>query len=261
MREGHEIIDKVYAAKSDPDAADCLIRQYMGFIRSETAKFLHRPPEEGRDEEFSIAMLAFYESVLGYEKGRGAFLSYAARGIRNRLIDHYRKEKRHANLSSLHEPVDDDAETLKIDRLEDSKNHIQDLHDRSAVREEIDEFEKKLLEFGLSFSDVADNCPRQSRTFAACQKVLEAARLEPGLLQEMINSKKLPMTALVTASGVEKKTVERHRKYLVAVLLAFTNGYEIIRGHLFQLSSSEGADKRKEDRRGKSKQGRKNGEE
>ena len=69
------------------------------------------------------------------------------------------------------------------------------------------------------------------------------------------------MTALVTASGVEKKTVERHRKYLVAVLLAFTNGYEIIRGHLFQLSSSEGADKRKEDRRGKSKQGRKNGEE
>lgn len=196
MREGHEIIDKVYAAKSDPDAADSLIRQYMGFIRSETAKFLHRPPEEGRDEEFSIAMLAFYESILGYEKGRGVFLSYAARGIRNRLIDHYRKEKRHANLSSLHEPVEDDAETLKIDRLEDSKNHIQDLHDRNAAREEIDEFEKKLLEFGLSFSDVADNCPRQSRTFAACQKVLAAARLEPELLQEMINSKKLPMTAL-----------------------------------------------------------------
>ena len=249
MREGHEIIDKVYAAKSDPDAADSLIRQYMGFIRSETAKFLHRPPEEGRDEEFSIAMLAFYESILGYEKGRGVFLSYAARGIRNRLIDHYRKEKRHANLSSLHEPV------------EDSKNHIQDLHDRNAAREEIDEFEKKLLEFGLSFSDVADNCPRQSRTFAACQKVLAAARLEPELLQEMINSKKLPMTALAAASGVEKKTLERHRKYLVAVLLAFTNGYEIIRGHLYQMSSSEGADKREGNRRGKSKQGRKNGEE
>ena len=216
MREGHEIIDKVYAAKSDPDAADSLIRQYMGFIRSETAKFLHRPPEEGRDEEFSIAMLAFYESILGYEKGRGVFLSYAARGIRNRLIDHYRKEKRHANLSSLHEPVED---------------------------------------------DVADNCPRQSRTFAACQKVLAAARLEPELLQEMINSKKLPMTALAAASGVEKKTLERHRKYLVAVLLAFTNGYEIIRGHLYQMSSSEGADKREGNRRGKSKQGRKNGEE
>lgn len=151
MREGHEIIDKVYAAKSDPDAADSLIRQYMGFIRSETAKFLHRPPEEGRDEEFSIAMLAFYESILGYEKGRGVFLSYAARGIRNRLIDHYRKEKRHANLSSLHEPVENDAETLKIDRLEDSKNHIQDLHDRNAAREEIDEFEKSCWSLAFLF--------------------------------------------------------------------------------------------------------------
>ena len=73
MKEGHEIIDQVYAAKSDPDAADGLIRQYMGFIRAETAKFLNRPPAEGRDEEFSVAMLAFYESILGYEKGKGAF--------------------------------------------------------------------------------------------------------------------------------------------------------------------------------------------
>src|SRR5699024_9283180 len=87
-------------------------------------------------------------------------------------IDHYRKERRHAHLSSLHEAVEDDAETLKIDMLEDSRNEIQALHDRSAVREEIDEFERKLLEFGISFPEVADNCPRQGRTLAACQRVL-----------------------------------------------------------------------------------------
>ena len=188
MKEGHEIIDQVYAAKSDPDAADGLIRQYMGFIRAETAKFLNRPPAEGRDEEFSVAMLAFYESILGYEKGKGAFLSYSARGIRNRLIDHYRKERRHAHLSSLHEAVEDDAETLKIDMLEDSRNEIQALHDRSAVREEIDEFERKLLEFGISFPEVADNCPRQGRTLAACQRVLAAARRAPALLDELLGT-------------------------------------------------------------------------
>ena len=240
MKEGHEIIDQVYAAKSDPDAADGLIRQYMGFIRAETAKFLNRPPAEGRDEEFSVAMLAFYESILGYEKGKGAFLSYSARGIRNRLIDHYRKERRHAHLSSLHEAVEDDAETLKIDMLEDSRNEIQALHDRSAVREEIDEFERKLLEFGISFPEVADNCPRQGRTLAACQRVLAAARRAPALLDKLLGTGKLPVTAIARASGVERKTIERHRKYLVAVLLAFTNGYEIIRGHLYHLSSSDG---------------------
>ena len=61
-----------------------------------------------------------------------------------------------------------------------------------------------------------------------------------------------------------QRAKEFHEKGLncgQAVLLAFTNGYEIIRGHLYQMSSSEGADKREGNRRGKSKQGRKNGEE
>ena len=246
MKDGHDIIDQVYAAKSDPEAADGMIRQYMGFIRSETARFMHRPPAEGRDEEFSIAMLAFYESILGYEKGKGAFLPYSARGIRNRLIDYYRKEKRHRNLTSLHEGIDDGSDTMKIDMLEDSRDHIQALHDRSAAREEIDEFERKLQEFGISFSDVADNCPRQERTLRACQRVLEAARNMPALLDELLDTRKLPVRALSQAAGVERKTIERHRKYVVAILVAFTNGYEIIRGHLYHLYSPGGGKERME---------------
>ena len=51
MSGGHELVEQVYAAKTDSDAADALIRQYMGFIRAEAAKFLHRAPVEGQDEE------------------------------------------------------------------------------------------------------------------------------------------------------------------------------------------------------------------
>ena len=164
MNGGHELVEQVYAAKTDPDAADSLIRQYMGFLRAETAKYLHRAPIEGQDEELSIVLLAFYEAILGYEKNRGAFLAYASRGIRNRLIDYYRKEKKHANVTSLHEPVqEEDSETLKIDHLEHPENEIEKNHHRSAAREEIQEFERQLLEFGISFSDVADNCPRQEK--------------------------------------------------------------------------------------------------
>ena len=43
---------------------------------------------------------------------------------------------------------------------------------------------------------------------------------------------------LKSLSKTDKKTMERHRKYLVAVLLAFTNGYEIIRGHLYHLTGN-----------------------
>lgn len=100
------------------------------------------------------------------------------------------------------------------------------------------EFELCLKGFGISFSDVADNCPRQERTLRSCQRVLLEARRHPEYLDELIQTKKLPITALSKLSGVDKKTLERHRKYLIAVLLAFTNGYEIIRGHLYHLSKN-----------------------
>lgn len=236
MNGGHELVEQVYAAKKDTEAADSLIRQYMGFIRAEAAKYLHRAPIEGQDEELSIVLLAFYEAILGYEKNRGAFLAYASRGIRSRLIDYYRKEKRHAEVTSLHEPVSDEkSDTLKIDHLEHPENEIEKSHHRSATRDEIEEFGKQLLEFGISFSDVADNCPRQERTLQACRRVLTAARENPELLNELLRTKKLPIAALSDISKTDKKTMERHRKYLIAILLAFTNGYEIIRGHLYHL--------------------------
>ncbi len=60
--DAHQIISRVYKAKEDSHAADELISDYMPFIKSETAKFLNRPPEQS-DDELSIAMFAFYEAI------------------------------------------------------------------------------------------------------------------------------------------------------------------------------------------------------
>ena len=237
----HSIVGQVYAAKTDPEAADALIGQYMGFIRSETVKFIHAAPEDGHEDELSIAMLAFYEAVLSYEKHRGAFLPYAARAIKNRLIDHYRTERRHGNVISLHAPAGGDEESGHLlDTLPDHRDEIGDYEQRTASQAEIREFGAQLARFGLSFSDVADNCPRQERTLAACRRVLDYARANPALLEKVAETGKLPMNELALGSGAERKTLERHRKYLVAILLAFTNGYEIIRGHLCQIGSERG---------------------
>ncbi len=240
VQTDHDIVRQVYAAKTDTDAADDLIRQYMGFIRSETIKFIHTAPENGHEDELSIAMLAFYECILNYEKGRGAFLPYAARAIKNRLIDYYRTERRHGTVISLHTPVDEEEGRTLLDTLPDTRDEIERLETRQASQQEIAEFGSQLARFGISFSDVADNCPRQDRTLSACRRVLDFARTRPDLLQQVERTGKLPMAELSAGSGTDRKTMERHRKYLVAILLAFTNGYEIIRGHLYRLSPAKG---------------------
>ena len=239
-RAEHDIVAQVRAAKTDQEAADALIRQYMGFIRSETVKFIHAAPEDGHEDELSVAMLAFYEAVLAYEKDRGAFLPYAARAIKNRLIDHYRREKRHGNVISLHVPAGDEDDRELADTIPDQKDQLADREERRASAREIREFGEKLAQFGLTFSDVADNCPPQVGTLAPCRRALEFARSAPELLRRVEDTGKLPMNELAAGSGVERKTLERHRKYLAAILLAFTNGYEIIRGHLCQVGPKKG---------------------
>jgi len=238
-RKEHSIVFEVRAAQTDPAAADALIGQYMPFIRSETCKFTHAPIETGHEDELSIATLAFYEAALSYQRGRGAFLPYAAAAIRNRLIDHYRVEQRHGGTVSLDVPAGEDGRLLS-ETLPDTRDEIAAYDLREATRAEIAEFGRQLASFGIGFSDVADNCPRQERTLAACRAVLDCARANPILLDKLLRTGRLPIRDLVLGSGVDKKTIERHRKYLVAILLAFTNGYEIIRGHLCQLTPRGG---------------------
>ena len=103
MHEEMGILEQVNLAKESVQAADRLIGDYLPFIRSETAKFLKRPPRE-EDDELSIAMIAFHEAIGGYQPRRGSFLKYAALLIRSRLIDYERKERRHRGHLSLDAP-------------------------------------------------------------------------------------------------------------------------------------------------------------
>ena len=241
MNDAHKIVEQVYAAKENVRAADDLIRSYLPFIKAETAKFLKRPPIEGQDDELSIAMMAFHEAIGGYSRTRGSFLKYAAMLIRSRLVDYSRREQRHSRVISLDAPIGEEDTTLG-ETLADDRDPHEETASRDATRAEIEELTRQMKEFGVSLSDVADNCPRQERTFAACRRVLDFARTQPALLKRVEDTGKLPMGELSAGSGTDKKTMERHRKYLVAILLAFTNGYEIIRGHLCQVGPKRGGD-------------------
>ena len=234
MNDEHKITQQVYAAKDDVLVADQLIGTYMPFIKAETAKFLKRPPMEGHDDELSIAMIAFHEAIGGYSRTRGAFLKYAAMLIRSRLIDYSRREQRHSRVISLDAPVGEDDTTLG-ETLADERDPHEETAARDATRAEIEELTRQMQEFGVSLSDVADNCPKQQRTLDACRKALQYARENPELLDDLLKTKRLPIGQLATGSGVERKTLERHRKYMVSLLLIYTNGYEIIRGHLKQV--------------------------
>ena len=240
MEKEHRIVKAVYAAKEDSHRADDLIRSYIPFIRSEATKLMGRLCTE-QDDEYAIAMMAFYEAIMGYERGRGAFLGYAALLIKSRLIDYMRKEARHQGQISLDGEIGgEDGRTL-VDTLVDAHDYYEESAHREATRREIEELSAVMAQFDVCFSDVADNCPKQERTLEACARAIRYAGENKKLLDELLRTKKLPLAQLVQGSGVERKTLERHRKYILTMLLIQTNGYEIIRGHLYHVLKKGGA--------------------
>lgn len=240
MKQENEIVALVYAAKGDNQAAERLVNQYIPFIKSETAKYIKRNPVEGRDDELSIAMFAFHEAVLAYEKSKGAFLNFASRVIRNRLIDYTRKEQRHVAVISFDAASSESDNRTLLETLDTGTDEIHECLERSAVKEELLHFSEELAVYGLCLTDIADNCPRQERTLLACHRALAYAKRTPELIEAFVKNKKLPLNKLAEGAKVRKKTLERHRKYMVAILLAYTNGFEIIRGHLKQVASMKG---------------------
>lgn len=240
MQKEHEIVAKVYAAKEDMIKADELIEAYIPFIRAEASKTVSRIVTE-QDDELSIAMIAFHEAIRSYVKSRGAFLKYAGLLIRSRLIDYHRKEQRHEGNISLFEEGRED-ETPLHERLSDGKDHSTELVELDATKQEIAELSRVMADFGISLTDVAENSPKQDRTLEACGQVIRYATENRSILDELMKTRKLPMKRLAEGSGVSRKTLERHRRYILAMLLIQTNGYEIIRGHLKRVYQRKGGE-------------------
>lgn len=236
MAQQHEIVDRVYDAKGDSVAADQLISDYLPFILSETSKFTGRSVSLGVDDEVSIAMIAFHQAIESYAKQRGPFLGFAAVVIKNRLIDYARKEQRHQNTISLDTPSQQQkSDSSLLDIIAEEENPYQALEYRSATLDEIQTLTEELAQHGVSITDVADNSPKQERTLLLCQQAIRYCLQHEDIVLSVRATGRLPLSRIVEETGTPRKTLERHRRYLLALLLIYSNGYAIIRGHLKQV--------------------------
>ena len=152
---------RILAAREDPQQREELLREQDFFIRRCASKAAGK--SIGREEEaYAEAMLAFDDAVMKYTPLKGDFWAFAARSIRNRVIDCMRKENRQRfplPFSSL-ERETDGGETLPFE-AEDPRPVV------SEVSLEIEALSGELAAFGLSFWDLPKASPKTRKTRSA----------------------------------------------------------------------------------------------
>jgi RNA polymerase sigma factor len=107
-----------------------------------------------------------------------------------------------------------------------------------ARREEINLFLNDLTALGLTLKEVADASPKQAETRKICRRACRYLRVNPDLLQKAAGGR-VPMKELSELLEIHPKTLERHRKYLVACAVALNKEYHCIMEYILSREGEE----------------------
>jgi RNA polymerase sigma factor len=223
-----DINEKVMEIKSDKKKINDFIEDYKPFIIAYCNKSLKRYIDTTNDDEYSIALMAFYEAIKGYNIDKGSFLSYSQRVIKLRLIDYYRRNKKMLMEKVIEYDGDNRDKFINNRSIENYK-----LEDISYLRKlEIEDLTKELIKYNITFKDLVKASPKWKSTRIKYNKILNYIIKSEEVIEEIIKNNKLPISIIEENVGVPRKTIERSRKYIISVIIILLGDYHYIKEYI-----------------------------
>lgn len=186
------------------------------------------------DDEWSLALGEFSRAIDVYSEEKGDFLPFAQMLIKRKLIDHFRSKKNEMHELSTSPSVMEgnaapyeDTEGVYIKIVEKSR----ELYDRS-LRDEILDVNDILKQYGFRFFDLTECSPKQDKTKSECSKAACYVLEHKELTERLKKSGKLPISEIVTGTGISRKTLERYRKYLIMIIVIRMGNYPRMKEYL-----------------------------
>ncbi|QFT88495.1 RNA polymerase sigma factor SigI [Bacillus sp. THAF10] len=219
-----------------------LIDKYKPFIAKSVSTVCKRYISEA-DDEFSIGLIAFNEAIEKYSKDKGSSLiSFADLIIKRRVIDYIRKESKNATITMSEQDVEqDDYASNRIEAtlsVEEFNKQIE----QEQRREEIRYYQTVLKDFGLSFADLIECSPKHADARQNAIEVANTLIQETELKNHLFEKKMIPMKQLEGMVDVSRKTIERNRKYIIAVSIILSGDYIYLKDYLKGAITSEKRD-------------------
>ncbi len=195
------------SVSGEKQAREKLISHYSPFILKEAQKICRRPLEWGRDEELSIALIAFNESIDAYREARGNSFEHLSRLIiKRRLVDRFRRAGKH---SLVVMPGDDIL----------SQSAVEEDWEQDERKQEVEAYKRLLGKYNITFEMLVKAQPRHRGTR---EKLKRAARMmaeNRDLSDYLHKNGNLPKQRLCELTGLTPRILERGRIYVIALAL------------------------------------------
>lgn len=210
--------ERAIAAKNDETALNQLVADSKDFILRCASRTCRRFITES-DDEYEVALVAFWEAVRQYNGAAGSFSAFAAMVIRRRLMDSFDSKSRHnREIAVGHSMTWDDEEDQPGGVIAEVQQAIvRDARDdTNDIQEEIEALGEVLQEYGFSFFDLADASPKAGKTKQCCARAVNWMLALAERILQMRKTRSLPVAAISLALSIARKILERHRRYIIA---------------------------------------------
>lgn len=219
--------------QGDQSLLNEIIDSYKPFIAKTVSSVCKRYIHE-TDDEFSIGLIAFNEAIEKYAPERGSsLLSFAEVLIKRRVIDYIRKQTRNQHLSldlNAASQEEDSPGTLIVNEL--SLENFHKKTEEELRKDEIFHFQRHLKSYELNFSDLVENSPKHADARKSAIQVAKILVENKELLSLLLEKKRLPIKQLEKKVEVSRKTIERNRKYIIAIALILASDYIYMKDYL-----------------------------
>ncbi|NLI59146.1 MAG: RNA polymerase sigma-I factor [Clostridium sp.] len=212
-----------------------LIKKYKPYLLKVISSTIGKYVDSETSEEYSVGLMAFNEAIDKFDSDKnGNFISYCNIVINHRIIDHIRKNKKEDKVIpfSYFEERNEFEEKYLV-----SDSHYQ--YEKIEIKEEITIFENKLKEFGITLEELVEKSPKHKDSRELYISIARIISDNEELFNKMIKRKTIPISDLMKFVTVSRKTIERNRKYIIAVSLVLRSSLEEIKEY-FKKTKREG---------------------
>lgn len=210
-----------------------LIEQYKPFIAKAVSSVCKRYISE-KDDEFSIGLIAFNEAIEKYSRDKGSsLLAFAELIIKRKVIDYIRKEVRYGQTVNFDFQENEDGEISQSKVEADlSIDEYKKLIEQEHRKEEIIFYQKRLSDFGLTMAELIEYSPKHMDARQNAIKVAQVLVENEQLREILFQKKQLPVKQLEQLVSVSRKTIERNRKYIIAMSIIMCGDFTYLKDYI-----------------------------
>jgi len=226
-------------AAVDKDSMEQLIVSHEHFILK-CASAVTRRYITKSDNEWSVALSAFYEAVMKFNDTKGAFHRFSEMVIKRRLTDSFRYDSRFEQEIPVNpEMFSGDYDENEQPQLQQQINAKLTVSFENELQLEILAIQPQLSAYGFTLFDLAGVSPKAEKTKRACAKSVHFIVNSPESMASLYKTRQLPIKLIEKQTGIPRKILERHRKYIIAAVEILSGDFPGLAEYLHYIKKFE----------------------